>query len=68
MFDTGTKMRDQAGHEYEVLEREVDNTHQTHSQHAHESLHVRRDDGTTRWIARSTVMAMYRSGQLELLP
>ena len=64
-LEKGAKLRDQTGHEYEVMDVGADKYTRV-SQYP--SFYViRRDDGVEREVMGGTINAMYREGTLEIL-
>ncbi len=64
-LETGNKLRDQTGHEYEVLSVGADKYTRTTQ---YPSFYViRRDDGVERKVMGGMINAMYREGTLEVL-
>lgn len=64
-LETGNKLRDQTGHEYEVLSVGADKY--TRTTQYPMSYVVRRDDGVEREVSGGTINAMYREGTLKVL-
>ena len=63
----GTRLRDRAGYEYEVVEVEIHARYNQHSQHMNLSYAVKRDDGKEANVSGKTTEAMFSDGQLEVL-
>ena len=61
-IEKGAKLRDQTGHDYEVLEVGADKSRQYPSFYV-----VRRDDGVEREVNGGTINAMYREGTLKVM-
>ena len=64
-FRPGMRLRDAAGHTYDLLDVRR-TTYARHSQHDTHDLLVRRNDGAERWVWASVAAMMIAEGRMEV--